>query len=88
MQPRFAAASKKKKRAIAVERAVGRVIPGSDRLEHLRAESPHVVVGTPKTIEELVSLNALKLKGLRAVVLDEADLLLEAQTVTQSLMYF
>lgn len=46
------------------------------------------MVGTPKTIEELVSLNALKLQGLRAVVLDEADLLLEAQTVTQSLMYF
>jgi len=34
-------------------------------------------VGTPKTIEELVSLDVLKLKGLRAIVLDEADLLLE-----------
>ena len=74
---RLATGSKKKRKGILVERAVGRVVPRSDRAEHLAAESPHVLIGTPKTIEELASAQMLRLKGLRAVVLDEADLLLE-----------
>ena len=42
-------------------------------LEH----APHVVVGTPGRIQELVAKGALKLAGVRTLVLDEADRMLD-----------
>ncbi len=38
---------------------------------------PHVVVGTPGRIEELVARDALQLDGVRTLVLDEADRMLD-----------
>jgi ATP-dependent RNA helicase DbpA len=38
---------------------------------------PHVVVGTPGRIEELVARDALRLDGVRTLVLDEADRMLD-----------
>ena len=38
---------------------------------------PHVVVGTPGRIQELIDEGALVLEGLRTVVLDEADRMLD-----------
>ena len=38
---------------------------------------PHVVVGTPGRIQELIDEGALLLEGLRTVVLDEADRMLD-----------
>ncbi len=38
---------------------------------------PHVVVGTPGRIQELIEKGALVLEGLRTVVLDEADRMLD-----------
>jgi len=38
---------------------------------------PHVVVGTPGRIQELLDLDALKFDALRTVVLDEADRMLD-----------
>jgi ATP-dependent RNA helicase DbpA len=42
-------------------------------LEH----APHVVVGTPGRIQELLRKNALSLRSLRTLVLDEADRMLD-----------
>ena len=39
--------------------------------------APHVVVGTPGRIQELIDEGALLLEGLRTVVLDEADRMLD-----------
>ena len=38
---------------------------------------PHVVVGTPGRVQELVAKGALSLKGVRTLVLDEADRMLD-----------
>ena len=57
--------SKKSKKGIMVERAVGKVDLNSDRARHLKEESPHVIVGTPKTVSALLEHNLLKLKGLK-----------------------
>jgi ATP-independent RNA helicase DbpA len=42
-------------------------------LEH----APHIVVGTPGRIQELLRKQALKLNGVRTLVLDEADRMLD-----------
>jgi ATP-independent RNA helicase DbpA len=47
------------------------------QLASLEAHEPHVVVGTPGRILELVGKQALKLDALRVVVLDEADRMLD-----------
>lgn len=41
------------------------------------AHAPHVVVGTPGRIQELVDQGALALDGVRTLVLDEADRMLD-----------
>ncbi|MFZ2236777.1 MAG: ATP-dependent RNA helicase DbpA [Dokdonella sp.] len=38
---------------------------------------PHIVVGTPGRIQELLDQNALSLSGIRVLVLDEADRMLD-----------
>src|SRR3546814_14364398 len=39
--------------------------------------APHVVVGTPGRIQELAAKKALQLSGVRTLVLDEADSMLD-----------
>jgi ATP-independent RNA helicase DbpA len=51
-------------------------IPLGPQLASL-AHAPHVVVGTPGRIQELVAKGALALGGVRALVLDEADRMLD-----------
>ena len=41
------------------------------------AHEPHVVVGTPGRLQELVQQKALRLDGVRTLVLDEADRMLD-----------
>ena len=51
-------------------------IPLAPQLASL-AHAPHVVVGTPGRVLELVQLDALDLRGVRVLVLDEADRMLD-----------
>lgn len=51
-------------------------IPLGPQLASL-AHEPHVVVGTPGRIQELVQKQALSLSGVRTLVLDEADRMLD-----------
>ena len=51
-------------------------IPLAPQLASL-AHAPHVVVGTPGRVLELVELDALDLRGVRVLVLDEADRMLD-----------
>jgi ATP-independent RNA helicase DbpA len=51
-------------------------IPLGPQLASL-AHAPHVVVGTPGRIQELVAKKALQLGGVRTFVLDEADRMLD-----------
>jgi ATP-independent RNA helicase DbpA len=51
-------------------------IPLGPQLASL-AHAPHVVVGTPGRIQELVAKGALALDGVRVLVLDEADRMLD-----------
>ena len=51
-------------------------IPLGPQLASL-AHAPHVVVGTPGRIQELAARGALSLKGVRTLVLDEADRMLD-----------
>ena len=41
------------------------------------AHDPHVVVGTPGRVQELLRKQALDLRGVRTLVLDEADRMLD-----------
>ncbi|HZV22782.1 MAG TPA: ATP-dependent RNA helicase DbpA [Luteimonas sp.] len=41
------------------------------------AHEPHVVVGTPGRVQELIDKQALDLRGVRTLVLDEADRMLD-----------
>ena len=47
------------------------------QLASLETHAPHVVVGTPGRVQELLRKKALDLKGVRVLVLDEADRLLD-----------
>ncbi|MGX5673231.1 ATP-dependent RNA helicase DbpA [Thermomonas fusca] len=51
-------------------------IPLAPQLASL-AHAPHVVVGTPGRVLELVQKDALDLRGVRVLVLDEADRMLD-----------
>ncbi len=51
-------------------------IPLAPQLASL-AHAPHVVVGTPGRVQELVAQGALSLKTVRMLVLDEADRMLD-----------
>jgi ATP-independent RNA helicase DbpA len=51
-------------------------IPLGPQLASL-GHAPHVVVGTPGRIQELAAKGALKLNGVRTLVLDEADRMLD-----------
>ena len=51
-------------------------IPLGPQLASL-AHAPHVVVGTPGRIQDLVDKEALDLRGVRTLVLDEADRMLD-----------
>ena len=51
-------------------------IPLGPQLASL-THAPHVVVGTPGRVLELVQLDALDLRGVRVLVLDEADRMLD-----------
>src|SRR3546814_8442844 len=53
-----------------------RSIPLGPQLASL-GHAPHVVVGTPGRIQELVAKKALQLSGVRTLVLDEADRMLD-----------
>ncbi len=41
------------------------------------AHEPHIVVGTPRRIQELIDKDALKLDALQSVILDEADRMMD-----------
>lgn len=47
------------------------------QLASLETHPPHVVVGTPGRVQELLRKKALDLRGVRVLVLDEADRLLD-----------
>ena len=47
------------------------------QLASLEQHAPHVVVGTPGRIQELLRKRALDLRGVRVLVLDEADRMLD-----------
>jgi ATP-independent RNA helicase DbpA len=47
------------------------------QLASLEVHAPHVVVGTPGRVQELLRKKALDLRGVRVLVLDEADRLLD-----------
>ena len=47
------------------------------QLASLAAHAPHVVVGTPGRVQELLRKKALDLRGVRVLVLDEGDRLLD-----------
>ncbi len=51
--------------------------PLGPQLASLQAHDPHVVVGTPGRIQELLRKKALHLGGVRTLVLDEADRMLD-----------
>src|SRR3546814_6896723 len=51
-------------------------IPLGPQLASL-GHAPHVVVGTPGRIQELAAKKALQLSGVRTLVLDEADRMLD-----------
>ena len=52
-------------------------MPLGPQLASLEAHDPHVVVGTPGRIQELARKKALHLGGVRTLVLDEADRMLD-----------
>lgn len=52
-------------------------MPLGPQLASLEAHDPHVVVGTPGRIQELARKRALHLGGVRTLVLDEADRMLD-----------
>ncbi|MCW4454021.1 ATP-dependent RNA helicase DbpA [Flavobacterium sp. MXW15] len=52
-------------------------MPLGPQLASLEAHDPHVVVGTPGRIQELGRKRALHLGGVRTLVLDEADRMLD-----------
>jgi ATP-independent RNA helicase DbpA len=52
-------------------------IPLRPQLASLEAHEPHIVVGTPGRVLELAERDALPLGGLKVVVLDEADRMLD-----------
>jgi ATP-independent RNA helicase DbpA len=54
-----------------------KVMPLEPQLRSLEAHDPHVVVGTPGRIQELLRKKALHLGGIRTLVLDEADRMLD-----------
>ncbi|QNP40546.1 ATP-dependent RNA helicase DbpA [Lysobacter solisilvae (ex Woo and Kim 2020)] len=47
------------------------------QLASLAQHAPHVVVGTPGRVQELLRKNSLDLRGIRVLVLDEADRMLD-----------
>ncbi len=52
-------------------------MPLAPQLASLEAHDPHVVVGTPGRVQELLRKKALHLGGVRTLVLDEADRMLD-----------
>ena len=52
-------------------------MPLGPQLASLEAHDPHVVVGTPGRIQELGRKRALKLGGVKTLVLDDADRMLD-----------
>ena len=52
-------------------------MPLGPQLASLEQHAPHVVVGTPGRIQELLRKRALDLRALRVLVLDEADRMLD-----------
>jgi len=49
-----------------------------DHKKALKEDSPHIVVGTPGRILELIREKALDLKGLKRFILDECDTMLQS----------
>ena len=52
-------------------------MPLGPQLASLEQHAPHVVVGTPGRVQELLRKRALDLRGVRVLVLDEADRMLD-----------
>ena len=59
---------------------VSRFIGGTDKnrqIESLQSSQPHIVIGTPGRLNDLVKANALKTHTAFAMVVDEADMTLD-----------
>ena len=52
-------------------------MPLGPQLASLEQQAPHVVVGTPGRVQELLRKRALDVRGLQVLVLDEADRMLD-----------
>ncbi|MEO5565632.1 MAG: ATP-dependent RNA helicase DbpA [Luteimonas sp.] len=52
-------------------------MPLAPQLASLQQHAPHVVVGTPGRVQELLRKRALDVRGLQVLVLDEADRMLD-----------
>lgn len=52
-------------------------IPVAEHRELLKKETPHIVIGTPGRIKQLVEEKHLNLKGLKHFILDECDKVLD-----------
>jgi superfamily II DNA/RNA helicase len=50
--------------------------PVRDDISHIRDNNPHIIVGTPGRVYDLLQRNSIKYKEIRMVVMDEADELL------------
>ena len=62
------------------EIVVSRFIGGTDKnrqIESLQSSQPHIVIGTPGRLNDLVKANALKTHTAFAMVVDEADMTLD-----------
>lgn len=76
---KLSSGSKKSKRQIRVVRAVGAA--QSNRLEHMEEANPHMVIGTPSTVNALIGSESIQLGNVRALVLDEADVAVEEEAI-------
>ncbi|MDF7626997.1 DEAD/DEAH box helicase [Lactobacillaceae bacterium L1_55_11] len=59
---------------------IAELVGGTDKqrqLHHLEKGQPQIVIGTPGRIKDLVSSQALRLKDVRTLVVDEADMTLD-----------
>lgn len=76
---KLSSGSKKNKRQIRVVRAVGSA--QSNRLDHMEEANPHMVIGTPSTVNALIGSESMHLGNVRALVLDEADVAVEEESI-------
>ena len=63
-------------------------VPISENKQQLRDQPPHVIVGTPGRILELVQTKSLSLNNLKYFVVDECDQMLEHLSIRYALLSF